>query len=396
MDNNKIIIYTLGEFSISCGDVTITEKLRRSKKMWTLLKYLITFRGREVSQNEMIELLWADGESGNPAGALKTQLHRLRTVLQGLPLDEELIINASGTYAFNASLDYWIDTEEFERLFKLSGRAEISEKERVSYLQRAFELYKGDFLHKSSTEKWVMPINVYYHSVFLRITHKLTDILYKHRQFSELTNVCKKAIMIDSLDHKSHYNLIKAFTEMGERQAAKKHYYYVIDLFYNRQGINPPPELISLYEEIIKSEESFETDMSEVKRRLGEKDEYAEEKRRGAFFCELEFFKYVYHLEIRDAERTGREFQLCLLTVKESGGVPGSEVLGKAMQNLFESISKSLRASDIFARYSASQFIIMLPSADEKNTELIMKRIIRNYRAENPKSGLDIEYQYNA
>lgn len=390
----KIIIQMLGEFSISFGDKCIDEKSRRSKKMWTLLKYLITFRDREISQNEIIDLLWPNGESDNPGGALKTQLYRLRMVLKelGIPDEKELVISVMGTYAFNNTLDTTIDIVEFERYFKLSSQAEISEKEQASYLQKAFRLYKGDFLHKSGIEKWIIPINVYYHSVFLKIAHRFIDILHKHKQYTELIDVCKKTVLIDNLDNKAHHYLIKALYESGEHQAAKRHYYYVIDMFYNQQGINPSPELISLYHKIIKADECYETDLEMVKQRLNEKDEYAEKKQRGAFFCEYEFFKHVYRLELRDAERTGRKFCICLLSAKDSGGeIPESCVLGKTMQLLFESISKSLRASDVFSRYSASQFIMMLPVKENDNVELIIKRVIKKFHRDNPRSRIELE-----
>ena len=70
MDALKINM--LGEFSISCGSKTADGSLSRSKKLWTLLEYLVAFRDREVSQNELIELLWPEGETENPANTLKT------------------------------------------------------------------------------------------------------------------------------------------------------------------------------------------------------------------------------------------------------------------------------------------------------------------------------------
>lgn len=388
-------IQMLGEFSISYNDKTISEKNRRSKKMWTLLKYLITFRDREVSQSEMIGLLWPGGESDNPAGALKTQLHRLRAMLAELelPAGQEMIVSSMGTYAFNNHLECSIDVTDFERYFRLSLQQEISEKEQTQYMQLAFALYKGDFLHKSGTQKWIVPINVYYHSVYLRLTHRLMEVLYKHRQLAELGEVCRHAILIDNYDEKIHYMLIKALSETGERQCAKKHYHYVIDLFYNQQGVNPSPELVALYEEIVGTDRQYEASLDVVKLHLSEEQNAAH----GAFFCELEFFKHVYQLELREAERSRAVIHICLITIKdEFQNIPDAKLLGRAAQQLFDSISRSLRASDTFARYSASQFIIMLPSTSDEISEMVLQRIVKRFKKDNPKTAVGLEWRFGA
>ena len=113
----KIKITTFGEFSISYGDNVITERSKRSKKMWTLLQFMIANHNRAISQTELINLLWANKNSENPVGALKTSLHRLRACLAelGLPEDKEIIVNSMGSYAFNNSLDCDIDFDSFER-----------------------------------------------------------------------------------------------------------------------------------------------------------------------------------------------------------------------------------------------------------------------------------------
>ena len=74
MNNKNEIIYVnmLGEFSITIGSQTIMDRNNESKKPWSLLEYLITFRDRNIPVEELIDLFWKDEASNNPAGALKT------------------------------------------------------------------------------------------------------------------------------------------------------------------------------------------------------------------------------------------------------------------------------------------------------------------------------------
>ena len=76
---NKIHITMFGQFSISYRDKCLCENEYRGSKMILLLEYLISQRGREITQNELIDLFWSD--SKNPANALKTLVHRTRAML---------------------------------------------------------------------------------------------------------------------------------------------------------------------------------------------------------------------------------------------------------------------------------------------------------------------------
>lgn len=385
-------INMLGEFSLTYNENVLNEQSKRSKKMWTLLQYFIAFHDREISQTELINLLWPKGESENPNSALKTQLHRLRMMLSELQLPEgqEIIVNSMGTYAFNNALDAYIDFNEFETLFKKSSVPNISDKEKLQYYLRAIEIYKGDFLHKSSSKSWIAPINAYYHSLYLRMVKRAVEILYTFKKYADVIDICRKAITIDSFDENVHYYLIRALVDSGDRQGAKAHYMYVMDLYYNQQGMNPSQELISLYEETVRTNKDYVMDISRIKSELNEKEAAA-----GAFYCEYEFFKHVYQLEVRDAERNDKQIHICLITVTDKDeNVPNPKALNKTMEKLISSIRFSLRSSDVFARYSASQFIVMLPMTSNEISEMVMQRISKRFKRDNPKSQAMIMYKY--
>jgi DNA-binding SARP family transcriptional activator len=390
-----VIITTLGEFSICCGDKVFAEKDRRSKKMWTLLKYLCAFMDRSVTQDELIKVLWSGEDVGNPAGALKTQLHRLRSALDVLELPEqaELIVSFAGTYAFNSSLEYDVDAVQFERNYKHSQRSDISEKEQILCIKEAFEMYHGKYLKNSGDEKWVIPIRVYYHSIYLRVVHRLMDALFKHKHYAELINVCRRALLIENTDQGIHVFLIKALTALGDRDAAKKHYKYVMHLLYNELGMNPIPELKDLYSETIDVSAGFEDNIKTIQQKLKEDSNETES---GAFFCELEVFKNIYRLKMRDSQRSGQRVQICLITIRNPRGEEtesGSRIISE-MKKLHDCVSVSLRKSDVFARYSLSQYVLMLSSAAEDTGKMVVNRIANCYRSKNTDFLLDIDFKY--
>ena len=390
MDSLKITM--LGDFSMSYGENTITEQSKRSKKMWTLLQFMIANHSREISQNELISLLWGDKDSDNPVGALKTSLHRLRACLDslGLPEGVEIIVNSMGTYSLNSRLNCEIDFDEFDALYKKSTIAQ-SEKEKTTLYLQAIELYKGDFLHRSRSDSWVTPINNYYHSLYLRIVHDTVEILYRHKRYNELINICRRAFEIEKLDDRIHLYYVKALLDIGEKSAAKQHYTYVMDLFYNRNGINPSPEFVALYEHTVKDDNAYNADFGILKGQLDSIDDGI-----GAYYCEFAFFKHVYQLEIRDAVRSGRPTNLCLITAaSKSQDDLEAKQLNRVMTKLSDCISSSLRSRDVFSRYGASQYVLLLTNTTKEQAEMVLDRILKRFKRDNPKLGCTLLYKFD-
>ena len=389
---DKLKITMLGEFSISYGDNIITEQNKRSKKMWTLLQFLVANHNREISQSELISLLWGEKESENPVGALKTSLHRLRACLSALNLPEgvEIIVNSMGTYSLNNWLECDIDFDNFENLYKKSMLAQ-SEKEKTALYLTAIDIYKGDFLNKSKTDGWVVPLNAYYHSLYLRIVHETLEILFRHKYYSDLLSICRKAFEIEKLDDRIHYYYIKAMLEMGEKAAAKTHYTYVMDLFYNKNGINPSPEFVALYEHTVKDDNAYNADFGVLKGQLDSITDSA-----GAYYCEFAFFKHVYQLEIRDAARSNRPTHLCLITaVSKNQEELESKLLNRVMSRLSECIRTSLRSRDVFSRYSASQYVMLLTNTTGEQAEMVLNRILKRFKRDNPKINCTLLYKFD-
>lgn len=77
---SELHVQMLGRFSLRIGDRELNDSDNRSRKVWLLLAYMIYCRNRPISQDELVGLLWKDEEgSTNPANALKTMFHRVRS-----------------------------------------------------------------------------------------------------------------------------------------------------------------------------------------------------------------------------------------------------------------------------------------------------------------------------
>ncbi len=153
-------------------------------------------------------------------------------------------------------------------------------------------------------------------------------------------------------------------------------------------GVTPSKELQALYKKIAKTGNGIENDLGVIKSQMKE-----ESRKNGAFCCEYDCFKEVYQLEVRSAARLGKPIHLCLLSVSgRHGETLTRRTQENVMRKLSESIKRSLRSGDVYSRYSAVQYVILLPQANFENSQMVMERIARCYKQDHSHSPARLAY----
>ena len=186
----------LGGLSIQSGGAEINDSDNRSRKVWLLLAYMIYCRKRPVTQEELVRLLWDGGDNvTNPANALKTMFHRVRTTLDRLgdSAGHILIVRQGGSYAWNCKVPLTLDVEEFDELCQAASDA-TRPKERLERYLKALELYNGDFLAHFSSDPWVVPVAAYYHNIYLQVVHEVLPMLEEADRREEAALLCRQAV----------------------------------------------------------------------------------------------------------------------------------------------------------------------------------------------------------
>ena len=77
-----LTVYMLGSFLIKDQECILNNENIRSDMIIKLLSYIIINRARVLTAEELIEVLWQEDESNNPAGALKNLIYRLRMIMK--------------------------------------------------------------------------------------------------------------------------------------------------------------------------------------------------------------------------------------------------------------------------------------------------------------------------
>jgi len=381
-------IQMLGGFSIRAGAKTISDRDNRSKKLWNLLAYLIYHRHRLVMQEELLEVLWSEGGQGsNPAGALKTTLHRVRTLLNVLwpTAGHELILCRNSGYMWNNDIPANIDIVRFEELCRVQQEGDLESWPCCE----ALKLYRGDFLPHMSSESWVIPVAAYYHNRYIQSLLQILESLMKQERYAEVAELSRDAVIVEPFHEGIHSYLIRALLELGDQKGAVRIYKQFHERLQSDFGIAPGDEIRSLYYEAMKSSKEASLSVEALQKWLKET-----ERPKGAFFCDYDFFRVLYRFMARSISRSSLEVQIALFTVTGDGFEDmNRRKLQGAMEKLEEQIRVCLRCGDTAAQCSASQYIVMLPQANHQNGIGVCDRVIKAFYRKHPHSDAVIRFE---
>lgn len=386
----KIYIYMLGGFEIIVNNTKVIEQLGNSKKRVTLLEYLLLNKDKPAYNYALIDILWGDEEGANPESALKTLVSRLRSGLAEYSSAlGNCILTDKGSYRWNPALDCEIDVYEFEHLCGVL--AEVSEftpavKEKF---MRVITLYKGDLLPNSSLQDWVVSRSIYLHNVYLKTIHRFIAFLKAENDLETVVEVCRAALDVDIFDETLHLELMSALVKSGRNNAALVQYKCATNLYYKHLGVEPSEKLIDFYKELIKADLAAETDINTIRKELEDSADTS-----GAFVCDYSIFKDIYKLQLRNLERLGCPIFIALVTMDNYLSMDSDPLeLEKIMNDLLDTLQAVLRKGDTVARYSSTQYALILPNLTAENGNIVLDRIRWSFYKKYVNSSVRLTFQ---
>lgn len=390
MNGPTLQVQMLGQFTLRYGDRTISDSDDRSRRVWSLLAYMLYNHGRSFAQEELIHLYWSNGEkSADPGNALKSIFHRIRTALDKLQpgLGRLLIRRKAGRYFWNNVIPLSLDIEDFEAHFH-AAEAAGDDDVRLAEYQAALALYAGDPLPRMTDEIWTIPIVAYYHSLYTRTAAGAIELLEKQERTTEAVALCRQAIHIEPYQEDLYEHLIRGLLRTGDMKGTMSVYEEMSELLFAHFGVMPSETLRTLYRQATRTVNDRTLTMDEVCSQLAEPAPHG-----GAMVCEYDFFKILYRAEARSIARNGHSANICLLSVSgKDGEMLARRSLDPAMNNLQVLVQNNLRRGDVIARCSISQYIILLPQANYENSRMVADRLVSAFYRRYPHSPARLRY----
>lgn len=390
MNGPTLQVQMLGQFTLRYGDRTISDSDDRSRRVWSLLAYMLYNHGRSFAQEELIHLYWSNNEkSADPGNALKSIFHRIRTALDKLQpgLGRLLIRRKAGRYFWNNVMPLSLDIEDFEAHFH-AAEAAGDDDVRLAEYQAALALYAGDPLPRMTDEIWTIPIVAYYHSLYTRAAAGAIELLEKQERTAEAVALCRRAIHIEPYQEDLYEHLMRGLLRTGDMKGAMSVYEEMSELLFAHFGVMPSETLRTLYRQATRTVNDRTLTMDEVCSQLAEPAPHG-----GAMVCEYDFFKILYRSEVRSIARNGHSANICLLSVSgKDGEMLARRSLDPAMNNLQVLVQNNLRRGDVIARCSISQYIILLPQANYENSRMVADRLVSAFYRRYPHSPARLRY----
>ena len=390
MNGPTLQVQMLGQFTLRYGDRTISDSDDRSRRVWSLLAYMLYNHGRSFAQEELIRLYWSNSEkSADPGNALKSIFHRIRTALDKLQpgLGRLLIRRKAGRYFWNNVMPLSLDIEDFEAHFH-AAEAAGNDDVRLAEYQAALALYAGDPLPRMTDEIWTIPIVAYYHSLYTRAAAGAIELLEKQERTAEAVALCRRAIHIEPYQEDLYEHLMRGLLRTGDMKGAMSVYEEMSEQLFAHFGVMPSETLRTLYRQATRTVNDRTLTMDEVCSQLAEPAPHG-----GAMVCEYDFFKILYRAEARSIARNGHSANICLLSVSgKDGEMLARRSLDPAMNNLQVLVQNNLRRGDVIARCSISQYIILLPQANYENSRMVADRLVSAFYRRYPHSPARLRY----
>lgn len=195
-------VYTFGRFAVAKDGSPITFTGKTQKRPLDLLKIVIAFGGREVSQTRIIDALWPEADGDSAIAAFNMALKRLREML-GHP---DAVLLSERKFTLNFQL-CWVDVWVFERA--------ISHTQPTA-ADLVLSLYHGPFLGDDE-QAWSISIRERLHASFVEHVQVVGKELEASGDWAKAAHWYQRGLRPNDLVEQFYQRLMVCQYQLGHR-----------------------------------------------------------------------------------------------------------------------------------------------------------------------------------
>lgn len=205
---------------------------RTSEIQGELLSFFLMQPRRPWSDEQIFETLWPGKEQQHAQWAFHTARKRLHEFAR-----VELILKLKrGQYSLNPDIPIWFDVTEFQglvtRAYTIPNGAV-----RIKLLERAVQLYRGDFLEKNYKD-WCVPIRAHLREKYISALLQLGELTESETPAQAILWY-EKALYADDLNEDTWLKLIRLHVQTNNPIAAQRTLILCLDTFQRELASQP-------------------------------------------------------------------------------------------------------------------------------------------------------------
>jgi len=252
-----IKIYTLGRFRLINNGEPLTFPGRAKRRPLEMLKALIAFGGRDVSQERLSAALWPDAEGDAAHCSFDTTLHRLRKLIG----NDKAIILQEGRLSLNSDV-CWVDAWAFERLqgkvesildkINQSDASPSFDSNEVSQLcEQTLSLYHDHFLKNNAEDSWSITYRDRLRSKFIRLLRKLGRHWENQGQWYQAADCYQRGLELDNLIEGFYQGLMSCYRQLDLHAEAIVLFNQCKNNLHKYLDIKPSSKTIEIYRSLL-------------------------------------------------------------------------------------------------------------------------------------------------
>jgi DNA-binding SARP family transcriptional activator len=232
----QLKVRTLGPFEVWNGEEKIQSTRKAKQKPLDLLKTIIILGGASISERSITDMLWPEAEGDAAHSAFATTLHRLRQLIGG----DKFLELKNGKLTLDARY-CWVDTWALEAAlrraegFLKTGLADSAFKD----IDRALELYRGDFLAADSDMLWTAQVRSRLRERMCKALLRAAERLISSGKASRAAEYLQAGMAIDDCAEGLYQRLLEIHIAAGRRREAAALYVKLRECLSSKLAIEP-------------------------------------------------------------------------------------------------------------------------------------------------------------
>jgi LuxR family maltose regulon positive regulatory protein len=191
------------------------------------------------------EILWPDSSPAQLKLRFKNTIYRLRRAL-----GEDVVVFDGTRYAFNWTLGYEYDVENFwEAIAQAEDAANVNDQK--SAYQAAIQIYQGEYLPEVG-EIWVLPERERLRQAYVDASLKLASLYLEDFQYELVLDICQRLILQDPCLEDAYRTAMHAYAMIGNTAAVARQYEMLQEALLSEIGASPSPQTEALFQSLMR------------------------------------------------------------------------------------------------------------------------------------------------
>ncbi|WP_313892343.1 BTAD domain-containing putative transcriptional regulator [Psychrobacillus sp.] len=252
----QLIIQLLGPFSLFIGHEEVRDKQWQRDKAKELFVYLYLQKHRFVPKEELMRVVWGEGEEKAIDRDFKVALNALLKVIEPKRLPREdsfFILRKQSMYRLNPDALIISDMDSFYNYADM-GINELNPNVSKDILLKAVKLYKGMLFEDKMAIEWISHDREKIQLLYIAVLERLAQTCTRLKEFEKTIYWAEKLLRIDQTWEEAYRLLMYAYYQLQNRSQSVKWYERCVAVLEQELSIEPMKTTVQMYEMITNYE----------------------------------------------------------------------------------------------------------------------------------------------